>query len=466
MPSKPAATVYLELVDHLLDVFSSHRWGQDSPEELEYQLADRKIRWQEASVESVRKEEQPRLRNCADQAQALLLRRGPHISATELREALEALWLHPEPPKPLHEVPPPRTMEWTEHAKLRGLGEQLLVDLGKIRKGGRRGSLREALQDVGRAWCEEAAEELRGEPIVTDSLLQNMCSEAEELFLEEEHPANEVRRYWKELLAKQDLARPAPPQAVEVPSSDDEPLLESYMQGTASEWKGDWARGGSIEWLPEDEELVEVDELLPCAEKSSAEDLRIQEQLSAAAFAYGSLVDDLLHQVPELEDLPSERADIELDTVLINWQQRQVQGQDLDEITEGLLTSLADDAKVQARHFLADRRETGKPKVSLAQLLEAVWEQKLREEAVDPNRPWTNCELLYRRGEALLSTFASSVHCAQKQKMKASQIKEQLSKISEDWCTRTLAAAVGADCVTYKLLREMASDAQSIFEAK
>ena len=27
-------------------------------------------------------------------------------------------------------------MEWTEHAKLRGLGEQLLVDLGKIRKGG------------------------------------------------------------------------------------------------------------------------------------------------------------------------------------------------------------------------------------------------------------------------------------------------------------------------------------------
>ncbi|OLP75156.1 hypothetical protein AK812_SmicGene45094, partial [Symbiodinium microadriaticum] len=111
---------------------------------------------------------------------------------------------------------------------------------------------------------------------------------------------------------------------------------------------GDWARGGSIEWLPEDEELVEVDELLPCAEKSSAEDLRIQEQLSAAAFAYGSLVDDLLHQVPELEDLPSERADIELDTVLINWQQRQVQGQDLDEITEGLLTSLADDAKVQA----------------------------------------------------------------------------------------------------------------------
>ncbi|CAE7397882.1 unnamed protein product, partial [Symbiodinium microadriaticum] len=123
--------VYLELVDHLLDVFSSHRWGQDSPEELEYQLADRKIRWQEASVESV------------------------------------------------------RTMEWTEHAKLRGLGEQLLVDLGKIRKGGRRGSLREALQDVGRAWCEEAAEELRGEPIVTDSLLQNMCSEAEELFLEE-----------------------------------------------------------------------------------------------------------------------------------------------------------------------------------------------------------------------------------------------------------------------------------------
>ncbi|OLP81583.1 hypothetical protein AK812_SmicGene37860 [Symbiodinium microadriaticum] len=35
----------------------------------------------------------------------------------------------------------------------------------------------------------------------------------------------------------QDLARPAPPQAVEVPSSDDEPLLESYMQGTASEWK-------------------------------------------------------------------------------------------------------------------------------------------------------------------------------------------------------------------------------------
>ena len=37
------------------------------------------------------KEEQPRLRNCADQAQALLLRRGPHISATELREALEAL---------------------------------------------------------------------------------------------------------------------------------------------------------------------------------------------------------------------------------------------------------------------------------------------------------------------------------------------------------------------------------------
>ena len=49
-----SAKVYLELVDHLLDVFSSHRWGQDSPEELEYQLADRKIRWQEASVESVR----------------------------------------------------------------------------------------------------------------------------------------------------------------------------------------------------------------------------------------------------------------------------------------------------------------------------------------------------------------------------------------------------------------------------
>ncbi|OLP99780.1 hypothetical protein AK812_SmicGene17630 [Symbiodinium microadriaticum] len=121
MPSKPAATVYLELVDHLLDVFSSHRWGQDSPEELEYQLADRKIRWQEASVESV------------------------------------------------------RTMEWTEHAKLRGLGEQLLVDLGKIRKGGEEACVRR---------CKTLGE-LRGEPIVTDSLLQNMCSEAEELFLEE-----------------------------------------------------------------------------------------------------------------------------------------------------------------------------------------------------------------------------------------------------------------------------------------
>ena len=128
--------VYLELVDHLLEVFASHRWGHDTPEELEYQLADRKIKWQEASVVSVSKTEQPRLLSCADQAQSLILRRGQDIPAADLREALEALWLHPEPPKPLTEVPPPRTMEWTEHAKLRELGEQLLVDLGKIRKGG------------------------------------------------------------------------------------------------------------------------------------------------------------------------------------------------------------------------------------------------------------------------------------------------------------------------------------------
>ncbi|CAE7700499.1 TRO [Symbiodinium sp. CCMP2592] len=69
-------------------------------------------------------------------------------------------------------------------------------------------------------------------------------------------------------------------------------------------------------------------------------------------------------------------------------------------------------------------------------------------------------------GEALLSNFSELVKCSQKQHMKSSHLKDQLSKVADHWCHRTLAAAVGADCISYKLLRDMAHEAQRIFVAK
>ncbi|CAK9022214.1 unnamed protein product [Durusdinium trenchii] len=50
--------------------------------------------------------------------------------------------------------------------------------------------------------------------------------------------------------------------------------------------------------------------------------------------------------------------------------------------------------------------------------------------------------------------------------MKGGHVKRELAKVADHWCHRTLAAAVGADVVSYKLLRDMALEAQRIFLAK
>ncbi|CAE7572440.1 unnamed protein product [Symbiodinium natans] len=170
--SKTAATVYLDLVDQLLEVFASHRWGQDSPQRLERQLAERRVQWRTASMCLVSMEEHPKLQHCAEQAQVLLLQEGPRSSAPALRRALEALWTQADRPTPAEE-----TVEWTRCR----LGEQLLLDLGNARQEGAPGEregLSEALWGITEAWCRNSAQELVAEPLATDSLLQEMSSQA------------------------------------------------------------------------------------------------------------------------------------------------------------------------------------------------------------------------------------------------------------------------------------------------
>ncbi|CAJ1393636.1 unnamed protein product [Effrenium voratum] len=342
-----------------------------------------------------------------------------------------------------HEVAPDFVSPWTRSPHLEQLGQDLLNAL--------RGAEGEAqVEAVTEAWkvrmAGEAAPELltaMAEETKQLAKVQDLLSVSDRRVLEAS-----ITTVWHHLLALSG-ADHGPNRSESVGSA----FGPSFEIEKSMEWQA--INSKSIEFSEESIELKAMNsKSVELSEESDYEMSREERQLKVAASAYGSLVEEVLEVLGENE---------QVETAVDGWQQRQIDSPVLDRDTGKLLREMAEETRSLAK---ASSSSNGS-RQSLLKLFEEVWDKKMAQRQRAPRSgPWTNCEVLYRRGEALLNNFGDLVKASRRQKMKQTQLKRELAQVADHWCHRTLAAAVGADCVSYKLLREMSLEAQRIFIAK
>jgi len=416
---------HLLLVEELVVVFSSHRWNGESEE----QLVRLKEDWHEK-----RNMTTAEATHCAVEAR-MRARNRP-------------------------ELLPESASEWTQHAELLVSGEDFLRQL-------LRADNVQQVAELCQRWCESSESRDLHYAMATEA--QHMLLAKELMSLESTEVATAIRMLWKDVVEEAEAAAEA-----ELIESD---LKADVLASSMQEWNDlskvleDDENDASLDRLERSIQEGSEELFLEDAEGQSSEWLQASQvsqvsqvsfqigdesrKLQAAAAAYGSLVDNVLEVCDNRPDMSFHVAN-----VVTGWQQRQVENPEVAG-TQDLLSDMAE----TTRNLIKSQGEKKFSKSFLKCLFEQAWEKKMQEPPKD-RTPWTNCEILYRRGEALLNQFAEIVKASRRQKMKGSHVKRQLAQTADHWCHRTLAAAVGADVVSYKLLRDMALEAQRIFVAK